>query len=77
MISPIQNDDTLPGAYREVDQVIWMVSDLDHTISQYDELGFREVLDLGEVKVESDPGKGPKKGSVRSGWYAPIWEVPM
>jgi len=62
MISPVQKDDTLPGAYREVDQVIWIVSDLDHTLSQYAQLGFSEVMDLGKTQVKSRSGKGSVEG---------------
>lgn len=34
----------IPDCYAHVDQVLWVVSDLDRTISDYGRLGFTEVL---------------------------------
>jgi methylmalonyl-CoA/ethylmalonyl-CoA epimerase len=41
----------LPDAYRHVDQVIWVVSDVDRTVNAYKELGFSQMVDLGQVPV--------------------------
>lgn len=41
----------LPTCYQEVDQVIWVVSDLDQTIEAYERLGFSQIKDMGSVEV--------------------------
>ncbi|HDS07113.1 MAG TPA: hypothetical protein ENO05_05740 [Bacteroides sp.] len=43
----------IPDCYKNVDQVLWVVADLDKTISDYAKLGFNEVLDMGNVMAES------------------------
>lgn len=43
----------LPDYYKNVDQVLWVVSDLENTIVQYEKLGFSQVLDLGKANVIS------------------------
>ncbi|MCK4989424.1 MAG: VOC family protein, partial [Bacteroidales bacterium] len=43
----------LPTAYNEVDQVLWVVSDVETTIVKYRELGFDQFKDLGTVEVKS------------------------
>ncbi len=43
----------LPGAYTEVDQVLWVVSDAETTMVKYRELGFDQFKDLGMVEVKS------------------------
>jgi len=53
----------IPEVYQEVDQVLWVVADLDKTISGYEELGFSQILDLGTVEVKSESTK--RKGKVR------------
>ncbi|MGW8314100.1 MAG: VOC family protein [Bacteroidales bacterium] len=47
------NGSSLPDAYKHVDQVIWVVSDVEKTMAGYADLGFTEVLDLGQVEVIS------------------------
>lgn len=42
-----------PAAYNEVDQVIWVVSDVENTMVKYMELGFDQFKDLGMVEVRS------------------------
>ncbi len=44
----------IPDCYNEVDQVLWVVSDLDQTIDEYAKLGFTQVMDLGKVVVISE-----------------------
>jgi catechol 2,3-dioxygenase-like lactoylglutathione lyase family enzyme len=44
----------IPDCYKDVDQVLWVISDLDRTISDYAKLGFTEVFDMGEVEVVSE-----------------------
>jgi methylmalonyl-CoA/ethylmalonyl-CoA epimerase len=52
----------LPEPYTEVDQVLWVVSDLEHTIEGYAELGFSQVMELGETRVSE--GEGAKVSTV-------------
>ena len=63
MISCTGESGELPEPYQHVDQVIWVVSDLEGTISGYEQLGFKQVLDLGVTTVES--GSGREESSVR------------
>lgn len=39
----------IPDAYQHVDQVLWVVSDLNNTMAVYEDLGFTSVEDLGKV----------------------------
>lgn len=43
----------VPECYKKVDQLIWVVSDVESTIASYKNLGFSQVWDLGLVEVES------------------------
>jgi len=43
----------LPAAYNDVDQVLWVVSDVETTMVKYMELGFDQFKDLGMVEVKS------------------------
>jgi hypothetical protein len=43
----------LPEHYKIVDQVIWIVEDLDKVINHWENLGFCQVLTLDSVKVVS------------------------
>ncbi len=43
----------LPTAYNDVDQVLWVVSDVETTMVKYMELGFDQFKDLGTVEVKS------------------------
>ena len=47
----------IPACYQEVDQVIWVVSNLDQTVNQYEQLGFFQFTDLGEVMIKSEFAK--------------------
>ncbi len=48
----------LPDCYREVDHVLWVVSDLQKTIEGYRELGFDQVNHIGSSGVASADGNG-------------------
>ena len=41
----------IPKAYKHVDQVLWIVNDLENTIMQWAKLGFEQVMDMGTVDV--------------------------
>ena len=43
----------LPDAYEYVDQVIWVVSDVEATMAHYSLLGFDQFKDLGVVEITS------------------------
>lgn len=43
----------LPNGYKEVDQVLWVVSDVEGTMSNYKLLGFSQFMDLGTVEIKS------------------------
>ncbi len=43
----------MPEYYKQVDQVLWVVSDLENIIAQYEKLGFSQTLDLGVSTVVS------------------------
>ena len=47
------NASELPEAYGHVDQVIWVVSDAEKTMTHYQELGFSGIMDLGRVQITS------------------------
>ncbi len=43
----------IPRFYQEVDQVLWVVSDVENTMLNYRLLGFDQFMDLGMVEVKS------------------------
>lgn len=40
----------VPSFFKEVDQLLWVVKDVDHVVDSWNELGFDQVNKLGEVK---------------------------
>ncbi len=42
----------MPKHFKHVDQVFWVVSDLDKAITQWARLGFSKVMDMGTVDVD-------------------------
>jgi methylmalonyl-CoA/ethylmalonyl-CoA epimerase len=53
----------LPVSYGEVDQVLWVVSDLQRTIEGYELLGFNQVNQLGEIRLHA--GQVPREAGIR------------
>ena len=49
----LQSED-LPSAYKNVDQVLWVVSDAESTMLKYKEMGFDQFNDLGTVDIISE-----------------------
>lgn len=47
------NAKDLPEDYKYVDQVLWVVSDVEATMAQYSLLGFNQFKDLGMVEIKS------------------------
>jgi len=45
--------ESLPSAYKMVDQVLWVVTDAESTMAKYRELGFDQFKDLGTVEIKS------------------------
>jgi hypothetical protein len=41
----------IPEHFKHVDQVLWVIKDLDKTITQWAKLGFEQVMDMGTVDV--------------------------
>ncbi len=63
LISCNVRSEGVPECYNHVDQMFWVVSDLDRTIENYEKLGFNQFADLGTVVVES--GKSDSKSTAR------------
>lgn len=51
----------IPDCYKHVDQMFWVVSDMDRTIEYYKKLGFNQFADLEIVLIESKSGKSESK----------------
>lgn len=45
----ILNARDIPEVYNHVDQVLWVVSDVENAVINYQELGFSQLKDLGKV----------------------------
>jgi hypothetical protein len=69
--------------FKKVDQVMWVVKDLDNVIMTWKKLGFTQVFDLGMVDVEcKNSGKSIKikltkanLGGANITWIQPLEEV--
>ena len=46
-----------PEHFKHVDQVLWVINDLDNTITQWAKLGFEQVMDMGTVDVAQKKSK--------------------
>lgn len=53
----------LPDGYMEVDQVLWLVSDVEGVMAQYKLLGFSQFTDFGTVEIKS--GKTEQSSTAR------------
>jgi len=51
LISCGNNAPDAPEYFKNVDQVLWVVGDLDHTISQWNKLGFNQIINLGTANA--------------------------
>ena len=49
--------DGLPECYSHVDQVFWVVSDMERTLEAYKQLGFNQFADLEIVSIASKTSK--------------------
>ena len=41
----------MPAHFKHVDQVLWVIDDLDNVIAHWEDLGFSQILDLGILKA--------------------------
>jgi hypothetical protein len=70
----------LPTGYKEVDQVLWVVSDVESTMENYRLLGFGQFMDLGTVEIKSrNAGRSSKArlicanlGGAHVNWIQPL-----
>jgi methylmalonyl-CoA/ethylmalonyl-CoA epimerase len=53
----------IPACYGYVDQVLWVVSDVENTMEKYSMLGFSQFTDLGTVEVRCENSQ--RKAQVR------------
>jgi len=51
LISCGNNAPDAPEYFKNADQVLWVVGDLDHTISQWNKLGFNQIINLGTANA--------------------------
>ena len=49
-----EDSNEIPDCYNHVDQVLWVVSDVESTMAKYEKLGFSQIIDLGQVVVVSE-----------------------
>jgi methylmalonyl-CoA/ethylmalonyl-CoA epimerase len=74
------NPKAVPEHFGLVDQVLWIVKDLDHVIYHWKRLGFDQIIDLGEVDVTTKIGGGAFKiklakanlGGAQISWIQPL-----
>lgn len=57
LISSALQSEGLPECYKHVDQMFWVVRDMDGTIESYKNLGFNQFADLEIVFIESKKSK--------------------
>lgn len=70
----------IPESYAHVDQVFWVVANVDQTIEYYKELGFTQFADLEIVQIESGNSRSSSSarlvranlGGARVNWIQPI-----
>jgi len=79
-ISCAEDRTSVPDHFKEVDQVIWVVKDLEMVISNWRNLGFKNIIDLDTLiaKVNSDGSSIPLKiakanlGGANITWIPPL-----
>jgi len=70
----------LPECYTHVDQMFWVVSNMERTLEGYKQLGFDQFADLETVTIESDKNKSKSTarlvranlGGARVNWIQPM-----
>ena len=67
----------IPECYNHVDQVFWVVTEVNRTVEYYKQLGFSQFSDLGTVTVESKKQTSEARliranlGGARINWIQP------
>ena len=72
----------IPEHFKHVDQVLWVINDLDKTITHWAKLGFNQVMDMGTVEVDLIKSKKVVKvrmakanlGGAHITWIQPLGE---
>ncbi len=70
----------IPEAYKHVDQVLWIINDLDKTTAHWAELGFDQVLSMDTVNVhfkKSGKSVAVKMAKANLGGAHITWIQPM
>lgn len=65
--------------YKKVDRVIWIVKDVDHTVQGWKDLGFKQIQEYGEVRLEdsNQSGLDVKIASANLGGAHVTWIQPV
>ena len=80
LISSAVRSEGVPECYKHVDQMFWVVSDMDRTIENYMKLGFNQFADLETVLIESEKSKSKSTarlvranlGGAQVNWIQPM-----
>lgn len=70
----------VPEHFKKVDQVIWIVEDVDQVVSEWNKLGFDQVIKLGKVSAElKEEGKSVflKMATTNLGGAHVVWIQPL
>src|SRR5210317_719046 len=70
----------VPEHFRKVDQVIWIVEDLDKVISEWHKLGFDQVNRIGKVRAglkEEGKSVSIKMAAANLGGAHIVWIQPL
>jgi hypothetical protein len=70
----------IPAVYNHVDQVLWVVSDVESAMESYQELGFSQIKDLGKVTATLESSGKRQKirlvcanlGGAHVNWIEPL-----
>ena len=80
LFAGILNATGIPEAYNHVDQVLWVVSDVERTMEKYQELGFSQIRDMGRVTATMETSGKRQKirlvcanlGGAQVNWIEPL-----
>jgi hypothetical protein len=70
----------VPEHFKKVDQVIWIVEDVDQVVSEWNKLGFDQVITLGHVSAElkvEDKSVSLKMATANLGGAYVVWIQPL
>lgn len=80
LVSCSEQSTGIPECYSHVDQVLWVVSDMDAALEKYKELGFSQFADMGATVVVSEKVGAKSKirwvranlGGAHINWIQPL-----